>query len=258
MCTVTYIPTQKGICITSNRDEKQTRLPAIPPGKFCHAATWLLYPKDATAGGTWIAAKANGDTAVLLNGGYVAHAPCLPYRQSRGRVVIDVLQAAEPIAALHGYNCSDMEPFTLILFSAGHLFECRWTGITKHIAVLNTHGNYIWSSATLYSPEVAAKRKVWFQEWLQAHPQPTQKEVMQFHRFGGDGDSANNLCMNRSGKMLTVSTTSVLVARQSLQMKYWDAVTGIMHTTDFGLTIKDSPVSTKERNKKQLADKRME
>ena len=70
MCTVTFIPGKDRYFITSNRDEKMLRKPAIAPQPYVINGNTLVYPRDADAGGTWIAMNENGNAAVLLNGAF--------------------------------------------------------------------------------------------------------------------------------------------------------------------------------------------
>ena len=69
MCTVTYIPTRTGVLLTSNRDERVDRAPALPPATYHSGNQCLTYPKDAQAGGTWIALRDGRCAAVLLMAG---------------------------------------------------------------------------------------------------------------------------------------------------------------------------------------------
>ena len=69
---------------------------------------------------------------------------------------------------------------------------------------------------------VIEKRKNWFTKWLQQHPQPAPDEILHFHQFTGDGDSHNDLRMNRNGQMLTVSVTLMAVAEEAIHMQYLD------------------------------------
>ena len=51
---------------------------------------------------------------------------------------------------------------------------------------------------------------------------PTQQDILNFHRFSGDGDSKNDLRMDRDGVYSTVSITSILLNRDRGVMKYID------------------------------------
>ena len=67
MCTVTFIPEAGDIYLTSNRDERPGRAPALFPSRSGSNGGQLLFPKDGEAGGSWIALKRSGDAAVLLS-----------------------------------------------------------------------------------------------------------------------------------------------------------------------------------------------
>ena len=54
MCIVSFIPTEKGFTLTSNRDEQIDRSCDKPEFHVNNKAT-LIYPKDSILGGTWFA-----------------------------------------------------------------------------------------------------------------------------------------------------------------------------------------------------------
>src|SRR5688572_4604888 len=96
MCTVTFIPGSQGILLTSNRDEKIERATAVYPASYVFPPGNIMFPKDADAGGTWMAVHENGNAIVLLNGGIIKHIPTPPYRKSRGLIVLDLISNEEP------------------------------------------------------------------------------------------------------------------------------------------------------------------
>ncbi len=198
------------------------RKPAFPPAIYWGNGSGLLYPKDADAGGTWISLQQNGNAAVLLNGAFTKHIPQPPYRHSRGIIFLDIIGAARPCFAFTKINLQNIEPFTIIIFEDKCLYECRWDGQQKHCIQLKNYRPYIWSSATLYAPEVVAKREFWFTQWLNKNPYPKQEDILQFHQFTGDGDINNDLMMNRDGKMLTVSVTGIELDKYAGKMRYID------------------------------------
>ncbi len=222
MCTVTFIPAKDRIFFTSNRDEKNWRSAAIPPASYEFGSGKILFPKDGNAGGTWIAAHENGNVIVFLNGGFVAHTPEPPYRKSRGLILLDLADHPTPYNCFVAINLNNIEPFTAIIYDNKHLFECRWDGKLKHMAELETSGKHIWSSCTLYTDDVIQKRRHWFERWLGEHPEPSQEQILHFHQFTGDGDSHNDLMMNRDGKVFTVSVTSVELSAKGISMDYID------------------------------------
>jgi len=222
MCTVTFIPVKGKYYLTSSRDEKHWRKQAVAPKEYVHNNLTLIYPKDGDAGGTWIAMKDNGDAAVLLNGAFKKHTSKPPYRKSRGLVFLDIFGAAAPVKHFTKLNLKNIEPFTLILLIDSCLYECRWDGIKKYGKQLQNNKAHIWSSVTLYDEEVVQRREAWFAKWLHANTTPTQHDIINFHRFGGDGDTNNDLRMNREGIVYTVSITGIELGNEKSIMTYLD------------------------------------
>lgn len=221
MCTVTFIPSEHTVFLTSNRDEKHHRTAAFVPTVYDGESGRLLFPKDGDAGGTWIAAHENGNAIVFLNGGFISHTPKPPYRKSRGLVLIDLIDHPEPFISFTDINLQDIEPFTAIMWDDRRLFECRWDGTKKHSRQLDESKPYIWSSVTLYDPEVIDKRNQWFAEWITENSNPSQNDILHFHQFTGDGDCHNDLKMDR-GKVFTVSVTSLALSADHALMRYLD------------------------------------
>ena len=222
MCTVSFIPSNDKFFITTNRDEKLSRKIAISPGMFDYNGLKLFFPKDTDAGGTWIVMKENGDAAVLLNGAFICHTAEPPYRLSRGIILLDIFSKEKPSVTFTKINLQDIEPFTLILLENNCLYEFRWDGTERFCKQLNINKSYIWSSATLYDGFVIKKREQWFASFLNDHPTPTQQDILDFHRFTGDGDKQNDLLMTRDGMYTTVSITSILLTKDRGCIEYLD------------------------------------
>lgn len=222
MCTVSFIPVRDNFVITSNRDEKTSRKNAIRPQQTIYKGQKLFFPKDGDAGGTWIVMKENGDAAVLLNGAFICHTAEPPYRMSRGIVLLDIFSTERPSVTFTKIDLADIEPFTLVLLENNCLYEFRWDGTEKYCRQLSINRSYIWSSATLYDGFIVKKREQWFASFLNNHPTPTQQDVINFHRFTGDGDKQNDLMMTRDGMYSTVSITSILLTKDRASMKYID------------------------------------
>lgn len=222
MCTVSFIPARGNIFITSNRDEKNSRGKALAPAVHNHHGSRLIFPKDAAAGGTWIAMKENGDAAVLLNGAFLCHLSEPPYRKSRGQVFLDVFATERPSWSFAKTDLSGIEPFTLVLLEKRCLYEFRWDGTERYCRQLSVSRPHIWSSATLYDGLVIKKREQWFASFLNSHPQPTQQDILNFHRFSGDGDTRNDLLMKRDNIYSTVSITGILLNEDRAVMRYID------------------------------------
>ncbi|MBY0478771.1 MAG: NRDE family protein [Chitinophagaceae bacterium] len=222
MCTVTYIPTDNGFFFTSNRDEKQVRLRATYPQWFQYASGKILFPKDGNAGGTWMALHENGNAMVLLNGASTNHIYNPPYRKSRGLIFLDIFDHPNPIAAFEQIHLQGIEPFTLIIREKHLLADVKWDGHEKTIAELDLQQPAIWSSATLYADDIIKKRQHWFQQFVTNHTVLHTDNILNFHRFAGDGDSANDVMMNRENEYLTVSITSLEQKNNISKLLYVD------------------------------------
>lgn len=215
MCTVTFIPGEAGVYhLTSNRDEHTGRVRALPPRRY----DGLVYPRDGAAGGSWIALKDGADAGVLLNGGFVKHRRSPVYRRSRGLVFLDILRADQPLEAFGELRLGGIEPFTLVLFIRGRLFECRWDGEQKHLREMETGRPHIWSSVTLYDDTERRQRERQLAEWWQrqrnaAEPGPdiSTGKIVDFHRRAG-----------RRGEVATVSITHVRIAEGKGRLAYYD------------------------------------
>jgi hypothetical protein len=182
----------------------------------------LLFPKDTNAGGTWIALNENGNAAVILNGAFERHAPQAAYEKSRGIILLEIIETMMPVGLFTRMELSHIEPFTLIVVYENNLYECRWDGNQKHCRQLRNSRPYIWSSATLYEDDIAKKREQWFAAFLKKHPNPGQEEILHFHQFAGNGDPQNDLKINRSGLVSTVSVTGISADNKKGIMKYAD------------------------------------
>lgn len=222
MCTVTFLPVGNTIYLTSNRDEAVTRKTAGIPQIVPFSSGNMLFPKDSQAGGTWVATHENGNAMVLLNGAFIKHHHNPPYRKSRGVIFLEVFNHNSPTEAFKHIDLIGIEPFTLVIWQGKQLWECRWDQTTKHITQKPANEPQIWSSATLYDEPVRTKREIWFYLWLNQHTTITAEGIREFHEFGGEGDSAIDLRMNRNGMLLTVSTTGIAINNTKATMHYKD------------------------------------
>jgi hypothetical protein len=211
MCTVTFIPARDGIYLTSNRDEHATRERAVHPRWYTEGSAELIYPRDATAGGSWIALKRNGDAAVLLNGAFIKHQRMGTYRKSRGLVFLDIVRSACPLTFFGAVGLSDIEPFTLVVFAQGQLFECLWNGAKKHKRQLSATEPHIWSSVTLYDEAACDERRAWFSQWYSPGTVSIES-ILHFHQ---------RVRLQRE-KIATVSITSIRISEGRSDLRYLD------------------------------------
>jgi hypothetical protein len=173
-----------------------------------------------------MAVSETGQLIVLLNGAIKAHHPEPPYRKSRGLVVLDLVASASALDAFEEYNCTGIEPFTIILFENNSLWYGKWDGKMKWLESLNVNKPQIWSSVTLYSPDLIRKRETWFNEWIAGHAHPGTLDIIRFHQKGGDGDPAYSILMNREGKLFTNSISVIRLSHEKASFRYLDLRSG--------------------------------
>jgi uncharacterized protein with NRDE domain len=225
MCTVTYAPRSGGgFYLNSNRDESPSRaaeglVQIMPNGKK------IVFPKDRGAGGTWIAANADGMVLCLLNGAFERHERNPAYRMSRGFVLLELLETPDIPRSFSEYNLEGIEPFTLVLAGWNALWDLRWDGDQRHMRPLNGEESHIWSSATLYDANVRSRREKWFRAWEQTHKETDLEKMLTFHLHAGEGDPRNDVVMNRDGLVQTISITSIVHLGQQMEMHYFDLLT---------------------------------
>lgn len=120
MCTVITaleVWADEPLVIAANRDE-QLRRPSEPPARRDWGPRAVLAPRDAVAGGTWWGLSDRGLFVAITN--RAGRAPDAQ-RRSRGRIVVDALQAAtldEAVALVAGFGPRDHNPFHLVLTAA--------------------------------------------------------------------------------------------------------------------------------------------
>ena len=241
MCTVSFVRVNDAVIITSNRDEHIQRENAAAPRFHQLQNKKIIFPKDARAGGTWFAAADNGVVAVLLNGAFKKHISQPPYRKSRGLILLEIVEAHKPISFFKMLDLDNIEPFTIVLYQPGLLHELRWDGNDKHEKVLDITGNYIWSSATLYSDEVIEYRKNLFDRFIHSAAGITAATVHDFHA-SNNGDAENGFVISRQTGMKTFSITQAVVQSDAVNFLHDDLLqekryTEIMHINHAAIKI---------------------
>lgn len=225
MCTVTYLPREDGFVLCSNRDEIPSR--GVPELSREHRGEQvLLFPKDPLRGGTWLALSSTGRVVCVLNGAFVKHHHRPPYRKSRGLVVLESFDYPRLETFFEGYDLEGIEPFTMVSVEGSRLYEFRWDGQRRHLQPLDAGAPHIWSSATLYPPEIQRRREAWFHSWLQGRSDFDAAAVRHFHKHGGEPDPWNGFVMNRHDRVRTVSISCIEVSRSGATFHYEDLLQG--------------------------------
>lgn len=225
MCVLTFLPTANlGYILTNNRDEVLARPKAIPPKKYNINGKQIYFPKDAQAGGTWMATS-DDFTVCLLNGAFENHTHNPPYRQSRGQLVLDFFKFNTVDNFIRNYSFENIENFTLVIIHHKNdlkICEFRWDGLTLTYTSKNPKEALIWSSTTLYSKETRTEREHWFNDFRKQNPNFTHEKVANFHLHGGTGDTHNDMRMNRDGKLITQCIFQVVKQHQHLSFSFHD------------------------------------
>jgi uncharacterized protein with NRDE domain len=233
MCTVSFVARNGKTIITSNRDEKVVRPSAIAPKNYSVNNKNIIFPKDPKAGGTWFSVDESGTILVLLNGANEKHQVKLPYRKSRGLIVLDMIGSGSPKDFWQEVNLENIEPFTLVLFQNNELFQLRWNGIDKAKTVLDTTKNHVWSSVTLYSKDIRENRSNWFHSFVESNAVLSEKEMLHFHRYTEKDNQENGLVINRNDELKTLSITQSVSEMNKVAIHHYDLITSEDFETTF-------------------------
>ncbi|MBL7814776.1 MAG: NRDE family protein [Saprospiraceae bacterium] len=211
MCTLTIYPKPKkqGFVITFNRDETLQRS-SISIQK--NEEKGLVYPTDALHGGTWLAfCPQKQRFACLLNGAFEIHKRQLPYRKSRGLVVLESFDFQKALLFCTKYDFEGIEPFTMILGEKTTLIELRWDGVNRYIKILDDTKPHIWSSCTLYNRDIRQVRETWFSDFLKTYSGSNiqAQNLWQLHNTRNSAMPDNAFVMRRPSGVQTVSISQL-------------------------------------------------
>ncbi len=224
MCTVTYIPYGNGYILSSNRDESPLRAQNPLIAEVLNDQK-VLFPRD-TKGGSWLFASDKKETVCVLNGAHLKHKHRPPYKASRGIIARSYFDYEDPKSFMKSIDLKGIEPFTMIMAGMERLYVFRWNEREKHIDILDRQKPHIWSSSTLYTPEMANKRKNWFVDYLKAHPSFTLEDIHYIHRNGSVGDPMQDYVMNRQNIVCTVSISHVIVREEEITFEFENLLDG--------------------------------
>jgi hypothetical protein len=221
MCTVTYIPHQEHIFITANRDESPGRQSTGLYTLKLSDQHDIHFPLDEASRGSWIALAETGRAVCLLNGALEPFIPLPSYRQSRGQVVVDAAASDDVDNFVHDYPLFGIAPFTLLQYAQGTLTELLWDGAHRTVTMLDPAQPRIWSSATLYPPDVRKWRSDFFNSWIQSTETIDRESIIGFHQQKR-GDGQNDFIMNRNEIVKTLSVTSIQLGTSSGSILHLD------------------------------------
>lgn len=214
MCLVSYVPSDNGIIISSNRDEGINRGEPVLVHKQAMNDKLLSYPKDVK-GGTWFVHD-ESDVIVLLNGGIKKHERKEPYRMSRGLIVLELMAQDDIMQAWMGLDLNDIEPFTLVSYSSKFcLLELVWDGTEKVSTSLDNDNAHFWLSSTLYTREEFNVLRPRFETTI--GKQSTADDIASFHRSNKYEDKTGGAIIP---DIKTVSFTQIVKRNTEITMNY--------------------------------------
>ena len=223
MCTVSFVCTNGKVILTSNRDEKVNR-PAIAPKRYCYNGKVVLFPKDPKAGGTWFVVDEFGNAIILLNGGKTKHIAKEKYRLSRGVIVLELMASNAIVTTWKTIDLTDIEPFTLLVLEDKKPYQLQWSGEEKFTNELEINQTYIWSSSTLYTPDIQQQRTEWFLQYINENQEITAEKMRFFHKNTEPKDAKNGLIINRDNLYKTLSVTQTVITENSISVNHSDLI----------------------------------
>lgn len=224
MCTVSFVYANDSFLLTSNRDEKITRPSAIEPKIYQTESKKIIYPKDAKAGGTWFVVDEFGNAIILLNGGKTKHIAKEKYRLSRGVIVLELMTSNAIVSTWKTIDLTDIEPFTLLVLEDKKPYQLQWSGEEKSTDKLEINQTYIWSSSTLYTPEIQQQRAEWFREYMSENQEVSAGRMKFFHKNTEPKDAKNGLIINRDNIYKTLSVTQAVITSNSVFVNHSDLI----------------------------------
>lgn len=222
MCTVTYVRTGDKVVLTSNRDEHRDRPSAEYPRVYSINDKEVTFPRDPQSGGTWFVMDADANVAILLNGAASRHHPGLLYRKSRGLILLDLMTSPSVLTRWSTLSLEGIEPFTIVTYWKTGLYQLRWDSIQKEKLKLNPAQNYMWSSATLYSDDLHAKRLRWFETFLHSSSPIDEECIRHFHLTTESSNREYGLVINRNEQIKTLSLTQAVITSERAKLFHQD------------------------------------
>lgn len=190
-------------------------------------------PLDPQGGGSWVGGSEDGRAACLLNGARETHESRPPYARSRGLILRDSFEWKDPrefaekipLQAI-GKEKLDIEPFTLVLCSAGDppkLTVLRWDGDERDIEEYGLHSPMIFNAAKLYSKRVIQQSVARFDRFLQQLAAlPTRSDLERFNRSENYPDKLQKAGEEAIEGLDTLSTTTVSLQPSNVRLEYCD------------------------------------
>jgi hypothetical protein len=221
MCTVTFIARRKGYALGMNRDEKLTRVAALPPARHHLGSRAALFPSEPN-GGTWIGVNEAGVTLALINW-YAVPARVAGQTVSRGQIVKSSLASHLPAmtdGVLSNLPLARVNPFRLIGVFPSHQAVVEWRWNLQQVERFDHPWRAnTWISSGFDEPGAQKTRRKMFGAALRQSSVGSVDWLRRLHRSHGPERGPYSTCMHREDAS-TVSFTEVTVSRQTASMRY--------------------------------------
>jgi len=218
MCTVTWLHRPDGYHLLCNRDERDSRQPALGPGIHEQNGVKYIAPVDGDHGGSWIGSNEFGLSLCLLNRYGDVQSDENREFISRGLLLIDLLDCSEVEQATLRISDADLSRFRpfnlLVLPRSAKPALLEWTG-SKFSIVNDVDCLVPLTSTSLTEPGIAVERRRQFA----AIAGLNEDSLDDYHRSHLPTRGAYSVCMHRDGAA-TVSLSKVSVTQDEILFAY--------------------------------------
>lgn len=221
MCTVTWLRRPDGYQLLCNRDERDSRQPALGPRLREQNGVKYLAPVDGDHGGSWIGVNELGLTVCLLNKyGDMQSGEDREYI-SRGLLLVSLLDCSETEqvrSRIVDLKLSPFRPFNLLVLprsAKSALLE--WTG-SKYSFANDVDRLAPLTSSSLTEPNICIERQRQFVA-LTASRGLNEDSLDAFHRSHLPTRGAYSVCMHRNGAA-TVSFSKITATNDEILFEY--------------------------------------
>ena len=227
MCTLTWWNGPDGYEVFFNRDERRTRLEALPPCVDVRNGVRFVAPVDQPSGGTWLLANERGVTLAILNL-YERERMEPPAEgfHSRGlllRSLADCGDLDEVSQRLRAARMADYNAFTLIGFDLGRpdgvLRVWRWQHDGESLVGPDEQPEMPVCSSSFAPERVIASRQQIFAE-LRAAAEVRPGLLQSFHRFDRGGQPSPETVLMRRPDARTLSISRVRIETGRIRFEY--------------------------------------
>ena len=221
MCTLSFLPADKGFHLLMNRDEQRLRPTGIPPAIHHCGARAAIYPSELT-GGTWIGSNNLGLTFALVNWYSKPQLSTSP-AFSRGMIIPRLLSQRTLDEAGNLFSSipySRLNPYRLIGISLAERRLQEWRSCVTDTELLafdweKRH----WFSSGFEEAETSKVRANTCQNESVDHGEPSLDSLRRLHSSHLPAKGPYSICMHRPDAC-TVSFTELSLTHGMATMRH--------------------------------------